>query len=203
MSTDGCAYRCGRCMICYYESADSTQMMANKKIMKKVKRTAAEYDDDDPPPEAAAFMACASVAAIVLISAFLAIVVSTMVLWAFNAVMPMAHAAASDRPQAASYLPEWRRQQQLRERNPHQWRLEQQQHRHQQQTFLRRYDGTDTRVTTRQKRQLFNRKANSEPGILSLTFSLIGGVSAHTFDSIISITDRSRVKVNNEWIKIS
>ncbi|VVC38374.1 Hypothetical protein CINCED_3A013336 [Cinara cedri] len=171
---------CGHCMTCCYQTVGVSPTTAGRKSMVKRPQTAtAEYDDRDPPPEAAAFMASASAAAVVLIAAFLAIVLSSAALWTFTVVVPMAHAAVSDGSQAAGYLREWQQQQRLQQyplQKPHLWQLEQQQHK--QQIRLRRHGDNDdalARVTARPRRQLFNRNANREPGIVSLTFSLIGG----------------------------
>lgn len=201
MQTDESACGCGRCLTCSYETVGSAPATVNRRRTAKRDETTAaaaaavEYDDNDPPSEAAAFMASVSAATVILIAAFLALVLSSAALWTFTVVVPMAHAAASNGTPAAGYLRDWQQQRQLQDyrplQKPHLWQLEQKQHQqqqhqqlqHQQQILLQRYgDDRHAPDTTRPKRQLFNRNANREPGIVSLTFSLIGGVSTHTLN---------------------
>lgn len=116
-----------------------------------------ESFDSEPPSEAAAFVASASAAALVLLAALLAVVLSSAALLTVAAMVPMADAAARDvrRPQAADYINLWHHQQQQ-----------------QQQVGGQRIYDNDA---LRQKRQLFNKNTNREPGVVALTFSLIGG----------------------------
>ncbi|XP_050062311.1 uncharacterized protein LOC114119192 [Aphis gossypii] len=113
---------------------------------------AEESPSCEPPSEAAAFVASATAAAFVLLAALLAVVLSSAALLTVASMVPMADAAARELrgPQAADYIHLW----------------------HQQQQHKRLYDAGDA---SRLKRQLFNKNANSEPGVVALTFSLIGG----------------------------
>lgn len=115
----------------------------------------------DPPSEAAAFVASVTAAAFVLLAALLAVVLSSAVILAVFSAVPTAAAAVD-----------------VRGHQQHQ----QHQHQHQQWHFSRRDDrGQPVRPryddAARRKRQLFK---DREPGIVSLTFSLIGGVSSTT-----------------------
>jgi len=78
-------------------------------------------------------------------------------------MVPLADAATHDvrRPQAADYI--------------HLWHHQQQQNQQQQLQVVGQqiYDND----ALRKKRQLFNARTNREPGVVALTFSLIGGVS--------------------------
>lgn len=121
--------------------------------------------DFEPPSEAAAFVASASAAAFVLLAALLAVVLSSAALITVASMVPMVDAAAHDvhRPQAADYINLWHHKQQQQ----------------QQVGGQRIYDngGVVLDDALRQKRQLFNKNTNREPGVVALTFSLIGGVS--------------------------
>jgi len=119
-----------------------------------------ESSDSEPPSEAAAFVASASAAALVLLAALLAVMLSSVALLTVASMVPLADAAAHDvrRPQAADYINLWHHQQQQQQ---------------QQVSGQRIYDND----ASRQKRQLFNTNKNREPGVVALTFSLIGGVS--------------------------
>jgi len=131
--------------------ARTTRRNSSKKAL-----DASESSDCELPSEAAAFVASASAAALVLLAALLAVVLSSAALLTVAAMVPMADAAARDvrRPQAADYINLWHHQQQ-------------------QQVGQRIYNND----ALRQKRQLFNKNTNREPGVVALTFSLIGGVS--------------------------
>lgn len=113
----------------------------------------------EPPSEAAAFVASASAAAFVLLAALLAVVLSSAALLTVASMVPMADAAARDvrGPQAADYIHLWHRQQQQQKQ------VSDQQHYN---------NGGDD--ASRQKRQLFKTNTNREPGVVALTFSLIG-----------------------------
>lgn len=148
------------CLKCCYASVEPTaagRRRADKKAAAAAAvadRAADEYDRE-PPSEAAAFVAAASAAAFVLLAALLAIILSSAALWTVVSVVPTATGATAN-TRAADYVHQWHRpypHQQPRRRND--------------------VNGGESR----DKRQLLFKK-NREPGVIALTFSLIGGVSA-------------------------
>lgn len=147
------------CLACCYVTATVAPSPRPAVASTTRRKTTAAVDADEspgcePPSEAAAFVASASAAAFVLLAALLAAVLSSAALLTVASMVPVANAAAHELrgPQAADYIHLW----------------------HQQQQHKRLYDAGDA---SRLKRQLFNKNANSEPGVVALTFSLIGGVS--------------------------
>lgn len=150
------------CLACCYATTTVTTTRRNSG---KTAVDTRESSDSEPPSEAAAFVASASAAAFVLLAALLAVVLSSAALLTVASMVPMADAAVRDirRPQAADYINLWHHQQ-----------LQKQQ---QQVGGQRIYDngGGNLDDSSRQKRQLFNKNTNREPGVVALTFSLIGG----------------------------
>lgn len=126
----------------------------------------------EPPSEAAAFIASASAAALVLMAALLAVVLSFATVLTLVSLVPMADAATdfpSHQQRAADHLHRWH--QQLQQPATNQWDATQRLGPPRQP----QYGGED--LASRPKRQLLRKNANREPGIVSLAFSLIGGVS--------------------------
>lgn len=182
------------CLTCCYDTdmrASSTATRRRKCIKPKTSKrsistsssSSSSSESRDPPSEAAAFVASASAAAFVLLVALLAVVLSSMALMAVTFAMPVADAAADVRlgTQTAADCPhQWHQQQQHQSNRPSV-------HRQQQQRV--RYVNDDP---SRQKRQLFKKNVNREPGIIGLTFSLIGGVSAKFVLTRIIIVGQAR-----------
>lgn len=132
---------------------------------------------EPPPSEAAAFVASASAAVLVLTAALLAMVLSFAAVLTVASLVPMAD-AATDYPshvqqRAADHLHRWHHQQTAAN---NQWYIA---HPVQGQQRQRPHGGADD-LAMRPKRQLLRKNANQEPGIVALTFSLIGGVSIET-----------------------
>ncbi|XP_060858347.1 uncharacterized protein LOC132935750 isoform X2 [Metopolophium dirhodum] len=155
------------CLACCYVTTTVTTalqppvVLTTRRNSGKTAVDASESSDSEPPSEAAAFVASASAAALVLLAALLAVVLSSAALLTVASMVPLADAATSDvrRPQAADYIHLWHHQQQQKQQQ-------------QQQVVGQRIYDSDA---LRQKRQLFNTKTNREPGVVALTFSLIGG----------------------------
>lgn len=129
--------------------------------------SADEYDHE-PPCAAAAFVASASAAVLVLLAVLLAVVLSAAALWTVASMMPVADAAAdvsAVRLRGSDYLHRWHRPQ-----RPQQPYLE-----HHMRQIRRR--GVDEDALRRKRQLLF--KKSREPGVIALTFNLIGGVSVY------------------------
>ncbi|CAI6354511.1 unnamed protein product [Macrosiphum euphorbiae] len=156
------------CLACCYVTTTVTTalqppvVLTTRRNSGKAAVDTSESSDSEPPSEAAAFVASASAAALVLLAALLAVVLSSAALLTVASMVPLADAATSDvrRPQAADYINLWHHQQQQK-----------QQQQQQQVVGQRIYDND----ALRQKRQLFKTNTNREPGVVALTFSLIGG----------------------------
>lgn len=180
------------CVACSYATVASPASTActRKKTKPTATATTATTANNPPvyedimPSEAAAFVASGTAAAFVLMAALLAVILSSAAVWAFTSILPMAHAAADRggaQTRAIEYIQQWQWQQQiqqqlqLQKQQQFQYPLhpQQQQNNLRQQKILRRYDDAD-----RRKRELFFKRSR-EPGVLSSTFSLIGGVSTN------------------------
>lgn len=173
------------CIACCYTTGVTTAATATKKYCRKTDKTSAAYNSsssvyanyDEPPSEAAAFVASASAAALVLLVALLAVILSSIVVLSLASLAPTA-AAATDVPtpgsRAPDYLHRWHNQREVeqQQQKSYMWHLQQQ---HQQ---LSRLDRGGSEDAVRPKRQLLKNN-NREPGIVALTFSLIGGVSIY------------------------
>jgi len=157
------------CLACCYVTTtvttalQPTVVLTTRRNSGKTALDTGESSNSEPPSEAAAFVASASAAALVLLAALFAVVLSSAALLTVASMVPLADAATGDvrRPQAADYINLWHQQQQ------------QKQQQQQQVVGQRIYDND----ALRQKRQLFKTNTNREPGVVALTFSLIGGVS--------------------------
>lgn len=154
------------CMACCYSfapdvaaAAGTTRGCDQTESAATSEPCSADCDPYDPPSEAAAFVASATAAAFVLLAALLAVVLSSAAILTVFSMVPAAAAAASVDVRG-------HQQQQQQQHRLH--FLQQEDHRHRPQRL--RYDDAP-----RRKRQLFK---DREPGIISLTFSLIGGTVA-------------------------
>ncbi|XP_015367147.1 PREDICTED: uncharacterized protein LOC107164001 isoform X2 [Diuraphis noxia] len=154
------------CLACCYITTTVTPSLrppvstTSKRNSGKAAVNTSVSSECEPPSEAAAFVASASAAAFVLLAALLAVVLSSAALLTVASMVPMADAAAHDihQPQATDYINLW--------------------HHKQQQVGGQRISDNSGVVrddASRQKRQLFNKNTNREPGVVALTFSLIGG----------------------------
>ncbi|XP_026821422.1 uncharacterized protein LOC113559844 [Rhopalosiphum maidis] len=170
------------CLACCYVTAAVTvapqPAVAVATRRNSGKAPADESPGCEPPSEAAAFVASASAAAFVLLAALLAVVLSSAALLTVASMVPMADAAARELrgPQAADYIHLWHQQQQ-----------------HKQQPAGQRLYDDDA---SRQKRQLFNKNANREPGVVALTFSLIGGTISDAREAFRNVSSIVRDTIN-------
>jgi len=105
-------------------------------------------------------------------------VLSSAALLTVASMVPMADAAARELrgPQAADYIHLWH-QQQLHKQQPGGQSV---------------YDED----ASRQKRQLFNKNANREPGVVALTFSLIGGTISDAREAFRNVSSIVRDTIN-------
>ncbi|KAL4126827.1 hypothetical protein QTP88_011036 [Uroleucon formosanum] len=173
------------CLGCCYVTTTVTtalQPPAALTIRRNSDKTAmdtSESSDSEPPSEAAAFVASASAAALVLLAALLAVVLSSAALLTVASMVPLADAAAHDvrRPQAADYINLWHHQQQQQQKQVSGQRI---------------FDND----ASRQKRQLFNTNKNREPGVVALTFSLIGGTFSDAREAFRNVSNIVRDTIN-------
>lgn len=186
------------CLTCCYVTDTCDSSTVTRRIMCSKPKTfstsssssslsSSSSDSRDPPSEAAAFVASASAAAFILLVALLAVVLSSVAVLAVASAVPVADAAADVRPgtQTAADCPHrWHNQQRHR---PNRLSVQQQQQR-----VTSRHVDDDI---PRQKRQLFRKNVNREPGIIGLTFSLIGGVSA----KLINIRTHYYRRADPDW----
>lgn len=179
------------CMACCYNSGVTTAATATKIYCRKTGKTTPAYrssssayvDYDEPPSEAAAFVASVSAAALVLLVALLAVILSSIATLSLMSLAPTTVAAADvpgKNSRASDYLHRWHNQREIElQQQSYLWHLLQQQQ-------LSRIDKGNSEDAVRPKRQLL-KSNNREPGIVALTFSLIGGVSIFIYEHFLII----------------
>ncbi|XP_025422531.1 uncharacterized protein LOC112692175 [Sipha flava] len=180
------------CLICCYAavpSADDPITVGHhtKTAPKRIVTTTTAADNTDicePPSEAAAFIASASAAVLVLMAALLAVVLSFTAVLTVTSLVPVADAAADfpgHQQRAADHLHRWHQQQQ--QPSPptadDRWDVEQRP----------RQPHNEEHSTSRPKRQLWRKNADREPGVVALTFSLIGGTVSDARQAYRNVTN--------------